>query len=94
MLRTKARINSYKCYVTILGSAYGDRNAQVLCRMAGYKDGVYGGGRFRQRQPTKAKRIWLDEVYCTSGEEKSIGECDMRSGWGSNDCMVSAPPPL
>jgi len=64
----------------------GDKNANVLCRMGGYKSGVYHWGRYKQRHAPKAQRIWLDDVYCSSGNETSIGNCNLYNGWGYNNC--------
>jgi len=64
----------------------GDKNANVLCQMGGYKSGVYHGGRYKQRNAPKAQRIWLDQAYCRSGNETSIGNCDLHNGWGYNNC--------
>jgi len=64
----------------------GERTANVLCRMGGYKGGEYHWGRYKQRHVPKANRIWLDEVYCNSGNETSIGNCYLHNGWGRTDC--------
>jgi len=65
---------------------YGDMNANVLCRMGGYKGGAYDHGRYVQPYSKKASQIWLDEVYCHTGKEDSIGNCEMRQEWGQHDC--------
>merc|ERR1712142_600753 len=54
----------------------GERNANVLCHMGGYKRGEYMNGRYRQPHATKAKQIWLTEVFCRTGTEANIGSCE------------------
>ena len=54
--------------------------------MGGYKRGVYNWGRYKQREATKAPKIWLDNFHCYTGNETSVGNCDLRSGWGYTDC--------
>jgi len=67
----------------------GDKIANVLCTMGGYKSGVYHWGRYKQRYATKARQIWLDNFYCPTGNETSVGNCRLYSGWGRNDCSHS-----
>lgn len=67
----------------------GDRIANVLCTMGGYKSGAYHWGRYKQRYATKAPKIWLDNFYCKSGNETSIGNCRLYDGWGRTDCSHS-----
>ena len=57
--------------------------------MGGYKRGEYMNGRYRQPHATKAKQIWLTEVYCHTGTEDNIGSCEMRRPWGDNNCHHS-----
>jgi len=63
----------------------GERTANVLCLMGGYKSGTYNGGRYKQSYAPKADRIWLDDVWCSTGNETSVGECS-HDRWGRTDC--------
>merc|ERR1711931_498186 len=49
----------------------GERVANVLCLMGGYKSGTYQDGRYKQSYAPKADLIWLDEVWCSTGNETS-----------------------
>jgi len=54
----------------------GDQNANVLCKMGGYKRGMYDYGKYRQAGATKSEKKWLSELYC-NGDESNVDEC-----WG------------
>ncbi|XP_059142655.1 uncharacterized protein LOC131930260 isoform X2 [Physella acuta] len=67
---------------TVCDDHWDDKDAQVLCRMLGYRhggeaklNGYYGRGQ---------GPIWLDDVRC-SGTELSLSNCS-HAGWGRADC--------
>lgn len=79
-------------YGTICDDSFDDKEAEVLCRQAGYKGGVYDGGRYKisdgqiNGKGRTDYRIWIDELRC-DGNELSIEDCRHGSeGWGIHDC--------
>lgn len=77
---------------TICDDNFDDREANVICRMAGYRGGVYDEGKYKVgdgmingvRRPDY--RIWVDELEC-KGTEQQIQDCTTGSdGWGMHDC--------
>merc|ERR1719427_1051409 len=77
---------------TICDDNFDDNEAMVLCRAAGYKGGVYSGGKYKVSDGTiegrtrALHRIWIDELHC-DGSERVIEDCQSGSeGWGIHDC--------
>ncbi|XP_078586198.1 scavenger receptor cysteine-rich domain-containing protein DMBT1-like [Branchiostoma floridae x Branchiostoma japonicum] len=66
---------------TVCDDGFDDRDAQVVCRQLGYRNGVARvGGVF----PDGTANIWLDNLNCT-GNESSVGDCEINR-WGDHDC--------
>ncbi|XP_056006894.1 deleted in malignant brain tumors 1 protein-like [Ostrea edulis] len=67
---------------TVCDDWFGDREAEVICRMLGYNEGgwafanaVFGKGE---------EEIWLDNLRCL-GNESDVYECPSHD-WASHDC--------
>ncbi|XP_035663824.1 deleted in malignant brain tumors 1 protein-like isoform X2 [Branchiostoma floridae] len=76
--------NRHGDWGTVCGDGFDDRDAQVVCRQLGYRDGVAtAGGDFGEG----TGNIWLQNVDC-SGAESSVGDCQIQS-WGNQDCSHS-----
>ncbi|XP_052220549.1 deleted in malignant brain tumors 1 protein-like isoform X2 [Dreissena polymorpha] len=71
---------------TICDDSFDDKDAAVLCKMAGFggqgarakSNAAYGPG---------ANQIWLDDLDCT-GNETDVAMCGHR-GWGKSNCEHS-----
>lgn len=77
---------------TICDDAFGEEEAEVLCRMAGYNGGAFDNGQYnigdgKIDDVSRADhKIWIDELRC-DGNELSIEDCRYGSeGWGIHDC--------
>ncbi|KAJ8321216.1 hypothetical protein KUTeg_001228 [Tegillarca granosa] len=67
---------------TICDDYWGTEDANVICRMLGYRDG--GDALIESAFGQGSGRIWLDNVQCR-GNETDIGQCG-SNGWGNEDC--------
>ena len=68
---------------TICGDSWDINNAKVACRQLGYKYGVQA---LRGSDvPDGSGQIWLDDVDCTAGSERSLASC-YHSPWGVHNC--------
>ncbi|XP_076455166.1 scavenger receptor cysteine-rich domain-containing protein DMBT1-like [Babylonia areolata] len=65
---------------TVCDDSFGTPDAQVICRMLGYR----GGATSRYRYPGGRGPIWLDDVRCR-GTETNITDCTHRP-WGQHNC--------
>ena len=69
---------------TICDNWFNDNSANVICRMAGYGNGVYNYGRYKQTSATKATKIWLSYLVCPGDKTNIIG-CTHKP-WGQHQC--------
>ena len=77
---------------TICDDSFDEKEAEVLCRMAGYQGGAYDDGKYKigdgnlNGKVRTDYRIWIDELRC-EGNELSVEDCRHGSeGWGIHDC--------
>ena len=71
---------------TICDDKFDNRDARVLCRMAGYNDGEYSSS-YKQRDVRKVDKIWLDDLAC-NGNENNVDSCGKYNNrWGSHNCQ-------
>ena len=70
---------------TVCDDSFGDVDATVACRQAGFSSGV-AYDTFGEDWFPGEGFIWMDEVDCQGGEE-SLADCDF-DGWG---CVLSPP---
>ncbi|KAK3090315.1 hypothetical protein FSP39_010872, partial [Pinctada imbricata] len=64
---------------TVCDDGWDDKDAAVICRMMGFRD----GGLAKKYSPGRGV-IWLDDVECT-GNETSIVDCPHRP-WADHNC--------
>ncbi|KAK7482293.1 hypothetical protein BaRGS_00026421, partial [Batillaria attramentaria] len=67
---------------TVCDDEWGQEEADVICRMMGYRHGGEALARAAFGQGEGV--IWMDELACT-GSEKSLADCP-HPGWTVNDC--------
>ena len=68
------------CTQAFDSSGNGEKVANVLCRMGGYRKGSWDWGRYNQNVKRSVYKTWLHTVLCT-GRENSLNEC-RHSPWG------------
>ncbi|XP_035670251.1 deleted in malignant brain tumors 1 protein-like [Branchiostoma floridae] len=67
---------------TVCDDAWGQENAEVVCRQLGFPGAVQATTEASFGQGTG--QIWLDDVEC-SGNESRVQNCS-HGGWGSHNC--------
>ena len=55
---------------------YDEKNANVLCRMGGYKGGVYHGGRYKQRYAFCNKYLIMSSGWITTGISSKLSKSE------------------
>ncbi|RUS70460.1 hypothetical protein EGW08_021779 [Elysia chlorotica] len=80
--RLEVRLTPFTSWGTVCDDSFNDRSATAACRFLGYKFGEFADtGAFGSGEQT-----FLDEVYCTEGQE--FLDCEHDS-WGQHDCYPS-----
>jgi len=79
----RLEINHNGKWGTVCDDGFGDKEAKVVCRQLGKRDGKAILGT-RHKYGRGKGQIWLDDVRCSGGETE-ISKCSHRA-WGSHNC--------
>ncbi|XP_060604210.1 CD5 antigen-like [Ruditapes philippinarum] len=78
--RVEVRYNNHWGTVCSAYNYFGEKNANVACRAAGFTRGVGG-----YNVPTGSGPIWLSRLYC-NGQELDLFDCDRQYGISGYNC--------
>jgi hypothetical protein len=76
--RVEVRYNNH--WGTVCSFGFGESDANVACRAAGFARGVEG-----HNVPTGSGQIWLSYLNC-NGDELDLFDCRRARGIGGHDC--------